>query len=311
MTANTGAATTAAARHHVGDMSPAHSRRSARPNQDQLRRTAEYKIKPIKAEVRCRLGYPHPQRVPNGVFAEMAIGISLEEIGRARDADVRYMRNTFPLLDLGWRRGDCLQFLREHGLADTPRSSCVGCLMRNWRTLVCAFMTVIEWARYPLLADHEHGRRWLQFTANIGRAPNTIDAYGRAAEDHLRYCRREGLDPLTTKADAVAGWIGDLRERPDPRSAKVVHLDSGAGLANATIQQRPVLRRRHHRRRRPSTRPRIPGDRRQRRVPRPGHDPARAAAARRRVCRLTSNVPRLRLRAVHRRSQSRSKGAPQ
>lgn len=89
--------------------------------------TGEYKIKPIKAEVRRRLGYPHPARVPAGVRAEMAIGISLDEIGRARDADVGYMRNVFPLLDLGWRRDDCLRYLRQHGLGDTPKSSCVGC----------------------------------------------------------------------------------------------------------------------------------------------------------------------------------------
>jgi 3'-phosphoadenosine 5'-phosphosulfate sulfotransferase (PAPS reductase)/FAD synthetase len=89
--------------------------------------TTEYKIKPIKAEVRRRLGYPHPTRVPAGVWAQMAIGISLDEIGRARDADVGYMRNTFPLLDLGWRREDCLRYLQEHGLADTPKSSCLGC----------------------------------------------------------------------------------------------------------------------------------------------------------------------------------------
>ncbi|WP_428962208.1 hypothetical protein [Micromonospora fluostatini] len=89
--------------------------------------TSEYKIRPIKAEVRRRLGYPHPARVPTGVAAEMAIGISLDEIGRARDADVAYMRNTFPLLDLGWRRHDCLAYLTAHGLADTPKSSCVGC----------------------------------------------------------------------------------------------------------------------------------------------------------------------------------------
>ena len=89
--------------------------------------TGEYKIKPIKAEVRRRLGYPHPARVPAGVRAEMAIGISLDEIGRARASDVAYMRNVFPLLDLGWRRTDCLRFLAEHGYADTPKSSCVGC----------------------------------------------------------------------------------------------------------------------------------------------------------------------------------------
>ncbi|ADL49615.1 MULTISPECIES: hypothetical protein [Micromonospora] len=89
--------------------------------------TGEYKIKPIKAEVRRRLGYPHPTRVPAGVWVEVAIGISLDEIGRARDSDVAYMRNVHPLLDLGWRRTDCLRFLAEHGLADTPKSSCVGC----------------------------------------------------------------------------------------------------------------------------------------------------------------------------------------
>ncbi|MFC8845804.1 MULTISPECIES: hypothetical protein [unclassified Micromonospora] len=89
--------------------------------------TGEYKIKPIKAEVRRRLGYPHPTRMPVGVWAQMAIGISVDEIGRARDSDVGYMRNVHPLLDLGWRRTDCLRFLAERGLGDTPKSSCVGC----------------------------------------------------------------------------------------------------------------------------------------------------------------------------------------
>lgn len=93
--------------------------------------TTEYKIKPIKKEVRRRLGYPHPKRVPAWVYAQMAIGISLDEIGRVRDSDVRYMRNTYPLLDLRWRRSDCQAFLATQGLGDTPRSSCVGCLIRN------------------------------------------------------------------------------------------------------------------------------------------------------------------------------------
>ncbi|HZN70125.1 MAG TPA: hypothetical protein VFC00_00345 [Micromonosporaceae bacterium] len=89
--------------------------------------TSEYKLKPIKAEVRRRLGYPHPTRVPAGVYAQMAIGISADEWMRARTADVRYMRNTFPLLDLGWDRSDCVGYLTEHGLGDTPRSACLGC----------------------------------------------------------------------------------------------------------------------------------------------------------------------------------------
>ncbi|TQE34215.1 site-specific integrase [Streptomyces ipomoeae] len=104
-------------------------------------------------------------------------------------------------------------------------------------------MTQIEWVRYPHLAAHEPARRWLQFTANIGRAPSTIDAYGRSVDDHLRYCHKIGEDPLTLKADAVAGWIGDLRSRPNPRSANLVHFDSGVGLASATIQLRVVATR--------------------------------------------------------------------
>jgi hypothetical protein len=65
--------------------------------------------------------------VPAWVYAQMAIGISVDEVMRARDADVRYMRNIFPLLDLGWRREDCVAFLTAHGLGDTPKSSCLGC----------------------------------------------------------------------------------------------------------------------------------------------------------------------------------------
>lgn len=99
--------------------------------------TSEYKIKPIKAEVRRRLGYPHPQRIPAGLVAEISIGISVDEVHRARDADVAYMRNVFPLLDLGWRRSDCVAYLAEHGLGSTPRSACLG----------CPYHTDTEWAR--------------------------------------------------------------------------------------------------------------------------------------------------------------------
>jgi hypothetical protein len=91
--------------------------------------TSEYKIKPIKAEVRRRLGYPHPARVPACVFAETAIGISVDEIHRARSADVAYIRNIFPL-DLGRRRGDCARYLDQHGLTGFVKSSCIGKLLR-------------------------------------------------------------------------------------------------------------------------------------------------------------------------------------
>ncbi len=89
--------------------------------------TGEHEIKPIKKAVRSLLGYPHPQRVPKEVYAEQAIGISVDEFHRAKDADVAYLRNVFPLLTIGWTRADCTAYLTYRGLGDTPKSSCVGC----------------------------------------------------------------------------------------------------------------------------------------------------------------------------------------
>lgn len=101
-------------------------------------------------------------------------------------------------------------------------------------------MIEIPWDKFPLVEGHEHAHRWLQFYANIGRAPNTIVAYGRAVDDHLRFLTEAGTDPLVAGLDVVAAWIGDMLSRQNPRGAVLVHLDSGAGLANATVQQRIV-----------------------------------------------------------------------
>jgi hypothetical protein len=100
--------------------------------------TSEYKLKPIKAKVRELLGYPHPKSLPRGLFAEVAIGISTDEIGRARDSDVGYMRNVFPLLDLGMDRKACERYLTEHGWIGVPKSACIGCPFhgnRQWREM--------------------------------------------------------------------------------------------------------------------------------------------------------------------------------
>lgn len=100
-------------------------------------------------------------------------------------------------------------------------------------------MAPIPWGKYPTVAEHQLARRWLQFTANIGRAPNTIDAYGRAVEDHLRFCAAEGTDPLLARADTVAAWIRDMLDRSSRRPSKAPPRTE-TGLANATIQQRLV-----------------------------------------------------------------------
>jgi hypothetical protein len=111
----------------VGDMSTTNRSSSTGDFHDQLQRTSEYKIKPLKAAARALLGYPHPTRVPPGIFAEQAIGISVDEFHRAKDSDVRYLRNVFPLLDMGMSRDDCITFLQERDFGETVKSACIGC----------------------------------------------------------------------------------------------------------------------------------------------------------------------------------------
>ncbi|MFC9327912.1 hypothetical protein [Kitasatospora sp. NPDC057015] len=121
--------------------------RDGSPGMSRRQCTGEYKIKPIKRQVRGLLGYPYPSRIPRDVHVEQWIGISTDEFHRAKDSDVRYARNRFPLLELGMSRDDCLSLLAEHGLQSTPKSSCLGCPFHGnaqWRQI--RDETPEEWA---------------------------------------------------------------------------------------------------------------------------------------------------------------------
>jgi hypothetical protein len=98
--------------------------------------TSEYKIRPLKKAARQLLGYPHPLRIPRGLYIEQAIGINTDEVTRAKDSDVTYLRNVFPLITLGWDRAACLDYLTDHGFGHTVKSACVGCPFHgnaSWR----------------------------------------------------------------------------------------------------------------------------------------------------------------------------------
>jgi integrase/recombinase XerD len=97
------------------------------------------------------------------------------------------------------------------------------------------------WAdRWPVLVQHERAAEWLQIWADLGRAPRTIDAYARGLAEYLQACDRDGIDPVAATRAQVAAFVRELVSRPGRNGANVVVLDSGVGLANATLQQRLV-----------------------------------------------------------------------
>ncbi|MGW1440312.1 phosphoadenosine phosphosulfate reductase [Streptomyces griseus] len=83
--------------------------------------TADFKIKVIGRELKRRGA---TKEAP----ATIGIGISLDEIHRANNRRCEpHEEIVYPLLDLGLRRTDCAQIIRDAGLPVPPKSSCYFC----------------------------------------------------------------------------------------------------------------------------------------------------------------------------------------
>lgn len=87
--------------------------------------TTEWKIRPIRRFLRSKV-----TALPPGAI-ESWLGISTEEMTRMRTSDVVYIRNVYPLVDLGMSRNDCAVWLQAHGLDVPPKSACVFCPYRK------------------------------------------------------------------------------------------------------------------------------------------------------------------------------------
>jgi len=92
--------------------------------------------------------------------------------------------------------------------------------------------------RWPALGSCPLAARWLVLQQDLGRSPRTIEAYARSIVDYLRFCKRQHVDVVDAGRAEIARYVRDLRERPGRHGANVVALDSGAGVANATLQLR-------------------------------------------------------------------------
>jgi hypothetical protein len=62
---------------------------------------------------------------------DLAVCISTDELERAKDSGLKWQRNVFPLLDLGWDRRRCQSYLAERWPWPVPRSACVYCPLKS------------------------------------------------------------------------------------------------------------------------------------------------------------------------------------
>lgn len=99
--------------------------------------TSEFKIVPMTRLVRELAGL-YRKRSPKTPVVEMLIGISKDEAHREKPSPNEWQKFTYPLLDLGMSRQDCLRWMREHQYPEPPKSACIFCPNRSdtrWREM--------------------------------------------------------------------------------------------------------------------------------------------------------------------------------
>ena len=101
--------------------------------------TFNFKIREIEKKMRELLGLKARQRIAKTTQVENWIGISKDEIIRAKDSRTKWIVNRFPLLEKRMSRYECGRWFQSNYPNRTlSRSACIGCPYRSnasWRNL--------------------------------------------------------------------------------------------------------------------------------------------------------------------------------
>lgn len=101
--------------------------------------TNDYKIKVVERTIRRDiLGLEPRQRVPKDIKIWQYVGFSMDEPGRAARARGRFNQRgwtdvSFPLIEDGMTRQDCINYLEQRVPHNVPRSACVYCPYKSNR----------------------------------------------------------------------------------------------------------------------------------------------------------------------------------
>jgi len=90
--------------------------------------TSDYKLDPIYAYLRDRLGIQLGRRAPKHKGVEMWLGISIDEALRQKDSRYEWVAHKYPLVELEFSRAQLMRWFEERYPDRTlPRSACIGC----------------------------------------------------------------------------------------------------------------------------------------------------------------------------------------
>ena len=166
--------------------------------------TAEYKISVIEQVIRREIvGLKKRQRFPKDTHVQQIFGLSDDEGRRIKRVKANYAAHawtspSFPLMEMGWTRSHCVDYLKTRVPHEVPRSACVFCPYRG----------NIEWERLKH-TDPEGWARAVEID-NALRIPGNVVNRGL---DQKLYVHRHCI-PLNMVD--VEGEAAKERAKPKP-----------------------------------------------------------------------------------------------
>lgn len=118
--------------------------------------TADYKIEPIIKHIRAACGITRGQKA---LTVTQWIGISYDEMQRAKLPAFKWTQHRWPLIEMKMRREHCLKWMLDNGYPEPPRSACY----------YCPFHSNQEWQRLKT-EDPEHFAKAVEFDKTIRQA---------------------------------------------------------------------------------------------------------------------------------------------
>jgi len=98
--------------------------------------TGDYKIKPLRKYL---------QKVRNGEKIRLWIGISLDEIQRIKDSNIKYIEHYYPLVKYQIKIDSIIEWYKKTGIAEPMKSAC----------LICPFHSDNYWKRFKKIFPKE------------------------------------------------------------------------------------------------------------------------------------------------------------
>ncbi|MGI9142685.1 MAG: hypothetical protein ACR2IJ_05795 [Fluviibacter sp.] len=108
--------------------------------------TADYKVKALQRKTKELLGIDR-FKAADGVLCEQLIGISTDEAIRERKSRVPNIVLSYPLLELGMSRQDCLNWMEERGYSEPPKSACLFCPFHSDEMWLDIKQNDVEWQK--------------------------------------------------------------------------------------------------------------------------------------------------------------------